>query len=184
LFAGLLTCHATGKGNDVGVDLVKTLQNTKYSLDEKLDQSFINYFGRRPAAQSEDSVMTGNNSSRQNDQGDKILEQVGGSNISADTLERNEHSYSECSSDSEGDDADDIQPSDHGVDLREKVEFCNGRIRRKAVSANFQDNNDDDDNDEVYYYSLVSMHIFLSCFAYALSLCSFYFPSWLYVYKK
>ncbi|XP_047090404.1 ribosome biogenesis protein BMS1 homolog [Lolium rigidum] len=136
-----------GKGNDVGVDLVKTLQNTKYSLDEKLDQSFINYFGRRPAAQSEDSVMTGNNSSRQNDQGDKILEQVGGSNISADTLERNEHSYSECSSDSEGDDADDIQPSDHGVDLREKVEFCNGRIRRKAVSANFQDDNDDDDDD-------------------------------------
>ncbi|KAM0867215.1 hypothetical protein ACQ4PT_042141 [Festuca glaucescens] len=137
-----------GKGNDVGVDLVKTLQNTKYSLDEKLDQSFINYFGRWPAAQSEDSVMTGNNSSRQNDQGDKILEQVGGSNISADTLERNEHSYSECSSDSEGDDADDIQPSDHGVDLREKVEFCNGRIRRKAVSANFQDDNDGDDNDE------------------------------------
>ncbi|KAM0867214.1 hypothetical protein ACQ4PT_042141 [Festuca glaucescens] len=145
-----------GKGNDVGVDLVKTLQNTKYSLDEKLDQSFINYFGRWPAAQSEDSVMTGNNSSRQNDQGDKILEQVGGSNISADTLERNEHSYSECSSDSEGDDADDIQPSDHGVDLREKVEFCNGRIRRKAVSANFQDDNDGDDNDEVYYYSLGS----------------------------
>ncbi|KAM0841390.1 hypothetical protein ACQ4PT_059022 [Festuca glaucescens] len=137
-----------GKGNDVGVDLVKTLQNTKYSLDEKLDQSFINYFGRRLAAQSKDSDMAGNNSSRQNDQGDKILEQVGGSNISADTLERNEHSYSECSSDSEGDDADDIQPSDHGVDLREKVEFCNGRIRRKAVSANFQDDNDDDDNDE------------------------------------
>jgi ribosome biogenesis protein BMS1 len=145
LFAGLLTCHATGKGNDVGVDLVKTLQNTRYSLDEKLDQSFINYFGRRPAAQSEDSDMTGNNSSsRQNDQGDKILEQVGGSNISADTLERND---SECSSDSEGDDADEMQPSDHGVDLREKVEFCNGRIRRKAVSANFQDDNDDDDDD-------------------------------------
>lgn len=139
-----------GKGNDVGVDLVKTLQKTKYSLDEKLDQSFINLFGRRPPAQSKDSDMMGNNSSRQNDQeGTNILEQVGGNNTSdADTLERNEESYSECSSDSEGDDADDIQPSDHGVDLREEVEFCNGRIRRKAVSAKFQDDNDDDDDDD------------------------------------
>ena len=144
------------------MDLVKTLQKTKYSLDEKLDQSFINLFGRRPAAQPEDSDMAGNNSSRQNDQGDtNILEQVGGNNVSdADTLERNGHSSSECSSDSDGDDADDIQPSDHGVDLREEVEFCNGRIRRKAVSANFQDDNDDD-NDEVYHLPLVSMHIFL-----------------------
>ncbi|XP_037420846.1 ribosome biogenesis protein BMS1 homolog isoform X2 [Triticum dicoccoides] len=140
-----------GKGNDVGVALVKTLQNTKYSLDEKLDQSFINFFGRRPAAQSEDSDMTGNAiSSRQNDQGEaNILAQVGGNNLSsAGTLESNGHSSSECSSDSEGDNDDDIQPSDHGVDLREEVEFCNGRMRRKAVSANFQDVDDDDDDDE------------------------------------
>ncbi|VAH90664.1 unnamed protein product [Triticum turgidum subsp. durum] len=140
-----------GKGNDVGVALVKTLQNTKYSLDEKLDQSFINFFGRRPAAQSEDSDMTGNAiSSRQNDQGEaNILAQVGGNNLSsAGTLESNGHSSSECSSDSEGDNDDDIQPSDHGVDLREEVEFCNGRMRRKAVSANFQDVDDDDDGSD------------------------------------
>ncbi|VAH90660.1 unnamed protein product [Triticum turgidum subsp. durum] len=148
-----------GKGNDVGVALVKTLQNTKYSLDEKLDQSFINFFGRRPAAQSEDSDMTGNAiSSRQNDQGEaNILAQVGGNNLSsAGTLESNGHSSSECSSDSEGDNDDDIQPSDHGVDLREEVEFCNGRMRRKAVSANFQDVDDDDDDDEVYHLPLGS----------------------------
>ncbi|VAI05967.1 unnamed protein product [Triticum turgidum subsp. durum] len=140
-----------GKGNDVGVALVKTLQNTKYSLDEKLDQSFINFFGRRPAAQSEDSDMTGNAiSSRHNDQGEaNILAQVGGNNLSsAGTLESNGHSSSECSSDSEGDNDDDIQPSDHGVDLREEVEFCNGRMRRKAVSANFQDVDDDDEGSD------------------------------------
>ncbi|VAI05977.1 unnamed protein product [Triticum turgidum subsp. durum] len=140
-----------GKGNDVGVALVKTLQNTKYSLDEKLDQSFINFFGRRPAAQSEDSDMTGNAiSSRHNDQGEaNILAQVGGNNLSsAGTLESNGHSSSECSSDSEGDNDDDIQPSDHGVDLREEVEFCNGRMRRKAVSANFQDVDDDGSDNE------------------------------------
>lgn len=137
--------------------LVKTLQNTKYSLDEKLDQSFINFFGRRPAAQSEDNGMTGETiSSRQNDQGDaNILAQVGGNNLgNADTLESNGDSHSDCSSDSEGDSDNDIQPSDHGVDLREELEFCNGRMRRKAVSANFQD-----DDDEVYHLPLVSMHI-------------------------
>ncbi|PNT77466.1 hypothetical protein BRADI_1g63330v3 [Brachypodium distachyon] len=138
-----------GKGNDVGVALVKTLQNTKYSLDEKLEQSFINLFGRRPAAQSEDSERISNVISlKHNDQGDtNVLDQVGGNNIgNEDTLD-SEQSYSECSSDSEGDNDDGIQLSDHGVDLREEVEFCNGRLRRKAVSTNFQDDDECSDED-------------------------------------
>ncbi|XP_006651345.1 ribosome biogenesis protein bms1 [Oryza brachyantha] len=129
------TSNKQGKGRDVGVDLVKTLQNPKYSLDEKLEQSFINFFGRKPAAQSEGI------SASQNDQGD--------ANISnADILESNEDSYSECSSDSEHGNDDDAQLSDHEVDLTEKVEFCNGRLRRKAVSANFKDDDDNEDADE------------------------------------
>ncbi|KAG8091226.1 hypothetical protein GUJ93_ZPchr0011g28651 [Zizania palustris] len=133
-----------GKGRDVGISLVKTLQNTRYSLDEKLDQSFINFFGRKPAAQSEDI------SASQNDQGDaNISEQADGNDINnADTLESNEHSYSECSSDSEHENDVTTQLSDHEVDLREKVEFCNGRLRRKAVSANFKDEVDEEDSDE------------------------------------
>nr|ABF95781.1 expressed protein [Oryza sativa Japonica Group]BAG87379.1 unnamed protein product [Oryza sativa Japonica Group] len=133
-----------GKGQDVGVTLVKTLQNPRYSLNEKLDQSFINLFGRKPAAQSED--ISGN----QNDQGDaNILEEADGNNIcNANTLESNDHSYSECSSDSEHDNDEATQQNDHEVGLREEVEFCNGRMRRKAVSANFKDDDDDEGAEE------------------------------------
>ncbi|CAD6203540.1 unnamed protein product [Miscanthus lutarioriparius] len=136
-----------GKGKDVGMALVKTLQNTRYSLDEKLEQSFINFFGGRPAAQSKDSDAEGNViSASQDDQGDTNLQQVDdGNNSNAVTMESNEHS--EGSSDSE-EDNDDIQLRDRDVDLREEVEICNGRLRRKAVSANFLDDVDDEGTDE------------------------------------
>ncbi|CAA0828567.1 P-loop containing nucleoside triphosphate hydrolases superfamily protein [Striga hermonthica] len=42
-----------GKERDVGVELVKSLQNTKYSVDEKLEQSFISLFGKRPESSSQ-----------------------------------------------------------------------------------------------------------------------------------
>ena len=136
--------------------LVKTLQNTRYSLDEKLEQSFINFFGGRPAAQSKDSDAEGNvisaSQETQDDQGDTNLQQVDdGNNSNAVTMESNEHS--EGSSDSE-EDNDDIQLRDHDVDLREEVEICNGRLRRKAVSANFLD----DVDDEVYCFPLFPCH--------------------------
>ncbi|XP_066393288.1 uncharacterized protein [Miscanthus floridulus] len=136
-----------GKGKDVGVALVKTLQNTRYSLDEKLEQSFINFFGGRPAAQSKDSDAEGNViSASQDDQGNTNLQQVDdGNNSNAVTMESNEHS--EGSSDSEEDNGD-IQLRDRDVDLREEVEICNGRLRRKAVSANFLDDVDDEGTDE------------------------------------
>ncbi|KAJ4723986.1 Ribosome biogenesis protein BMS1-like, partial [Melia azedarach] len=37
-----------GKGEDVGETLVKSLQNTKYAVDEKLEKSFISLFSRKP----------------------------------------------------------------------------------------------------------------------------------------
>ncbi|KAG2541016.1 ribosome biogenesis protein bms1-like [Panicum virgatum] len=139
-----------GKGKDVGVAMVQKLQNTRYSLDEKLEKSFINLFGRGPAAQSIDSDANGNViSASQDDQGDANgFEQVDeGTNIAnADTMDNDGHS--ECSSDSEGDNDDDIQQRDRDVELREEVEFCNGRLRRKAVSSNFQDDIDDEGTDE------------------------------------
>lgn len=66
-------------------------------------------------------------------------------------MESNEHS--EGSSDSE-EDNDDIQLRDRDVDLREKVEIFNGRLRRKAVSANFVD----DVDDEVCCFPLIPCH--------------------------
>ncbi|CAL4914250.1 unnamed protein product [Urochloa decumbens] len=123
-----------GKGKDVGVALVQTLQQTRYSLNEKLEQSFIDLFGRGPAAQSKDSDAEGNViPASQGDQEDANMDTNG---------------HSECSSDSEGDDDDDIQLSDRDVEVTEKVEFCNGRLRRKAVSPNFQDDVDEEGTDE------------------------------------
>jgi ribosome biogenesis protein BMS1 len=142
--SGLLPFNFTGKGNDVGVALVKNLQNTRYSVDEKLDQSFINLFGRRPAAQSiesntEDNVVSASQKNKE------------AANISnAGNMESNEHS--EGSSDSEEDNDADVQISDRDVDLREEVEFRDGRLRRRAVSANFQD----DVDEEVQTFPLVS----------------------------
>ena len=154
IYVGLLVFHFTGKGKDVGVALVKTLQNPRYSLDEKLEQSFINFFGGRPAAQSKDSDAQGNviSASQDNQSDTNILQQVDdGNNSNAVTMESNEHS--EGSSDSEGDN-DDIQLRDRDVDLREEVEICNGRLRRRAVSANFRD----DFDDEVYCFLLFPCH--------------------------
>ncbi|GJN31378.1 hypothetical protein PR202_gb19769 [Eleusine coracana subsp. coracana] len=104
-----------GKGNDVGVALVKNLQNTRYSIDEKLEQSFINFFGRRPAAQSIESKLEDNViSASQQDKKDANFRNTG-------TMESN--GQSECSSDSEEDNDDATQISDRDVDLREEVEF-------------------------------------------------------------
>ncbi|KAF8728587.1 hypothetical protein HU200_017852 [Digitaria exilis] len=139
-----------GKGKDVGVTLVKTLQNTRYSINEKMDQSSIDFFGRGAAAQSKDRNTGGNViSASHDDQGDEnVFEQVDSVNIdNADTMDNNRHS--ECSSDSEGDnDDDDNQLRDRDVELREELEFCNGRLRRKAVSSNFQDDVDDEGSDK------------------------------------
>ncbi|GJN07962.1 hypothetical protein PR202_ga25841 [Eleusine coracana subsp. coracana] len=52
------------------------------------------------------------------------------------TMESN--GQSECSSDSEEDNDDATQISDRDVDLREEVEFHDGRLRRRVVSTNFQ----------------------------------------------
>lgn len=139
LWSGLLAFHFTGKGNDVGVALVKNLQNTKYSVDEKLEQSFINFFGRRPADQSVESNTE-----------DNVISPSQKNKEDAVSMESNGHS--ECSSDSEEDNDDGTQINDRNVDLREEVEFHNGRLRRRAVSTNFQD----DVDDEVHHFTLVS----------------------------
>lgn len=50
-----ITCCIAGKDPDVGEVLVKSLQNTKYSINEKLEKSFISLFGKRPTMQSNGS---------------------------------------------------------------------------------------------------------------------------------
>lgn len=46
-----------GKGRDVGEDLVKSLQKTKYSVDEKLGKTFINIFGKKTSTASSERKL-------------------------------------------------------------------------------------------------------------------------------
>ncbi|CAA6667167.1 unnamed protein product [Spirodela intermedia] len=110
-----------GDDHDVGIALVKTLQNTKYSLDEKLDQSFINLFSRKPSIDKMDKEM--------------LLQRD-------ETTERDQGKV--CEADNPAEEEDDASSDDEhqnplDTDLKEKIEFHNGRMRRKAVSAGDDD---------------------------------------------
>ncbi|KAL6012118.1 Glycoside hydrolase 2 (Mannanase, beta-galactosidase) [Asimina triloba] len=142
-----------GKNHDVGEELVKTLQNTKYSIDEKLNQSFIRLFSRKPQTESEDrhdsrhsdlnedKIHNDSNQHRVNflNQGQ---EQIDGTEASyqdedaeKDLVEESdmENSDEESDDESEGGDGQ-LKPSSLG--LREETELHDGRLRRKAVFAN------------------------------------------------
>jgi ribosome biogenesis protein BMS1 len=103
--------HA-GDTVDIGEVLVRTLQNTKYSVDEKLNQSFIQLF--RGAASSTKSLN---------------VEQM------------NEGNSSDQSEGEEGDDeeGEDITANNASAnEVTEEREFQNGRMRRKVMfSKNF-----------------------------------------------
>lgn len=139
----------SGNDRDVGVDLVKTLQNTKYSIDEKLEQSFINFFSRRPPTWLENDVDEKDDKLKENDNGnlnissnedDEDLNQVQSMGSEKSTVKilgkESDSDYSD-----EGEECDDERPPALSCDLKEEVEFHNGRIRRKAISSNSQDHN-------------------------------------------
>lgn len=127
-----------GKDQDVGEVLVKSLQNTKYSIDEKLEKSFINLFSQKPNTSSEtlnDAKDTDEQSGAgiKNDGfGDEHIDDV------LDDLE-----YFEQDEDVKNDEiiASGSCGSDED-DLKEHVEFNNGRLRRKAVLGNNIDSSD------------------------------------------
>lgn len=88
--------------------MVKTLQSTKYSLDEKLESSFINLFGRKPQLSS--SLP------------DDVIAKAGADDFQLEKCEDTPIDVSEYN--------DQLLFSD----LKEKVEFHNGRQRRRAIS--------------------------------------------------
>jgi ribosome biogenesis protein BMS1 len=118
----------TGKERDVGVDLVKSLQNTKYSINEKLENSFINLFDQKGKVSSE---ALGDAQGTNED-----VEQHG----KVETSDNNEID-SDASESSDGDEADAIT-NDDGNHLKEQIEFHNGRQRRKAIFGNDIDHSD------------------------------------------
>ncbi|XP_057549776.1 ribosome biogenesis protein bms1 [Amaranthus tricolor] len=123
--------------HDVGVDLVKQLQEVKYSIDEQLQKSFINLFSQK----------------KQHEANERFLEdgETAGSEKESDDADVNS-SESSDDTDAEADDTlvsqgDDSGQQDLKNTFKEQVEFSDGRIRRKAIFGNHDMDEDDDEGD-------------------------------------
>ncbi|GAB2267099.1 Glycoside hydrolase 2 (Mannanase, beta-galactosidase) [Dionaea muscipula] len=142
-----------GKNRDVGVALVKSLQDTKYSIDEKLEKSFINFFGKKLDVSSEFGNLKENNVEVEDDQ------QING--MDAANQYHSEEDEDEDGvideSDEEGNMENFEQESPVKSNFVEHIEFQDGRRRRKVVFGSDSGHNDmhadgnesdDDDKDE------------------------------------
>ncbi|MFS7915225.1 putative ribosome biogenesis protein Bms1/Tsr1 [Helianthus anomalus] len=129
-----------GPEKDVGVDLVKSLHNTKYTVDEKLNKSSINLFSQKSYNSKE--ITNGDDEDH-----DKLIEPV--------------EEFDTVDSDDESDDsAEPGSPKSNNRNktlvknnIEEEREVRDGRIRRKAVFGNEselddQEASDDDDDEE------------------------------------
>ncbi|KAG8375611.1 hypothetical protein BUALT_Bualt10G0118400 [Buddleja alternifolia] len=156
-----------GKQRDVGVELVKSLQNTKYSVDEKLEKSFITLFGKKPNPLSEAPIGSADahevadrelplepveqyQSEINDEDEDSDSEGEDGLESSDGKKNRNKKSSSKTiddSSDEENDDKEDQQPPTKN-NFNEQIDFHDGRLRRKAVFENEMDINNLKDSDD------------------------------------
>ncbi|XP_072959498.1 uncharacterized protein [Typha angustifolia] len=163
-----------GNDHDVGEVLVKSLQNTRYSIDEKLENSFINLFSRKPLASlrdigdEKDSESKGYKKDGMQSQVGKDKEILGSSDprygtevLEHEALERDLIKDDDDDDDSDDDDdeggsdvaaedkhEEDMLQNPYNYDLQEEVQFQNGRVRRKAISSNFGAHADMEDSDE------------------------------------
>ncbi|KAL4178746.1 hypothetical protein AMTRI_Chr13g116660 [Amborella trichopoda] len=156
-----------GRGRDVGEDLVKTLQKTKYSINEKLEQSFINLFSRKPSISSEvqfNSNNTMKNESEnfyfQSENGEESTSSLEGDDVEqANGTEASNKETMQDGSETEGNESDESDyesnkssEGDEGSakalnsDVKEVTEFQNGRLRRRAVFASDEGQGSDKDD--------------------------------------
>ncbi|KAI5390369.1 ribosome biogenesis protein bms1 isoform X2 [Lathyrus oleraceus] len=132
-----------GNGRDVGEVLVRSLQNTKYSINEKLENSYINLFSQNPNVSPEALCDA------------PVADMVGEDNNGVDS------DGSESSDQDEADEANGSVDDDDATDsttnrghLNEQIEFHNGRQRRKVFFGNdvgqsdLVDSEEDDEEDE------------------------------------
>lgn len=137
-----------GKSRDVGVELVKSLQNTKYSIDEKLGKSFINLFGRKldnlevdASVAEHQSCKDGEGVGSDEESGDDDMDDPGSSDDDVN-VEGNGNMETRA------DDTSDDEQEDLRGNFEEQLEFCNGRIRRKAIIGNEDKEADEQVSDE------------------------------------
>lgn len=151
---------------------MKSLQNTKYSIDEKLEKSFISLFGKKPNMLSDIRSDLGevdgssehveimkpveqtqsatealdDGSDDDNDFGDGLDSLDGERTLRADPVT----GTSDDSSDEEHDIGSDKQPPSSNK-FMEQIDFHEGRRRRRAV---FGDESDDDAKVTLLYVCL------------------------------
>ncbi|KAL6957551.1 Glycoside hydrolase 2 (Mannanase, beta-galactosidase) [Sarracenia purpurea var. burkii] len=144
-----------GKDRDVGEVLVKSLQNTKYSIDETLEKSFITLFGKKLNSLSEapsDQQDAHNSVSQMSDvepveqnvpgelntddsDDEDESEGLDGSEISGeDKTLREDLTVNTMDNDSDEDNNYALErQSTSEKNFKEHIEFHHGRMRRKAV---------------------------------------------------
>ncbi|KAL1806498.1 hypothetical protein ACET3Z_029566 [Daucus carota] len=145
-----------GKERDIGEKLVESLQNTKYSIDEKLEKSFINLFSKKPSSsvleepsdtkdnQYQSGEESDSDESGEEDEDDDlkcVKYSDEGRTLQKDTTSKNVDSGSD-------EDINAIEESVSGNKVSEHVEFRNGRMRRRAVFGNELDLDNSEDSDE------------------------------------
>ncbi|KAL8227115.1 hypothetical protein R6Q57_016947 [Mikania cordata] len=139
-----------GTEKDVGVDLVKSLHNTKYTVDEKLNKSSINIFSQKSNSLNE--IM--------NDDDEVHVKHLIEPKEELDTLDSDDESDDSTETGSPRFKNDKKQTfADNNIE--EEREFHEGRIRRKAVFGNenkpddqeVSDEDDETENDNSNYES-------------------------------
>ncbi|KAH9660006.1 Bms1-type G domain-containing protein [Citrus sinensis] len=153
--------NCRGKAQDFGETLVKSLQNTKYSIDEKLEKSFISVFSQKPNISSD---ATNNAKDMDDDTKYTHDKQYQTEEATADGLSEKRVAVEMDDSKSSDEDADiqrgeilkSVSDSDEDSFV-ERVEFNDGKHFRKAIfgygvdSGDRKDSyeeGDDDDSDE------------------------------------
>ncbi|KAL5576228.1 hypothetical protein UlMin_017927, partial [Ulmus minor] len=162
-----------GKDDDVGETLVKYLQKTKYSIDEKLEKSFITLFGQKATLLSEsqnnakDTYEAGELNrkielSKQNGPGEAMEVDVSGEESDSQDGSESSHQNEAAQRDEiigiqdDVSDEEDEAPKQgtHTKDhMKEHVEFHGGRRRRKVIFEKDIDDDelkdlDEDENDD------------------------------------
>ncbi|KNA09833.1 hypothetical protein SOVF_149750 isoform B [Spinacia oleracea] len=135
------------KRPDVGEELVKKLQNVKYSIDEQLQERFINLFSQKRDKHEADVPVAGGQFHEHGE--------AAGSDKESDDADLNSSASSDDDTDVEenetlmnqGDGSIDAK-KDLRSNFKEHVEFSDGRIRRKAIFGNTDNDADDKYSDE------------------------------------
>ncbi|GAV73539.1 DUF663 domain-containing protein/AARP2CN domain-containing protein [Cephalotus follicularis] len=163
--------YFSDKDPDVGEALVKSLQNTKYTINEKLEKSFINLFSRKPNISSEDQSNANHSKealeeipntepSTQYQSGEEIEadglcgEGVDGDLDGSKSTGQDEGVQEDALTRSESSDSDEEnskaveKQGRHKDQLKEHIQFQDGRLRRKVIFGNDINHTELKDSDE------------------------------------